>query len=642
MSQTYRLLDNELIEQIANSSPETQAEWLILSASEEFRGRWSVDSLHAGFFFDFEDIIGHYKTVAPSQLREFIDRAQEADYKLAFVEPPEIILDQFNHLKDPPPFSIESSLDETVNGFLPWQIVGFNKLIRDESLNAGLFIYDTGTGKTVSIAMGILWHRDHGHPFDLALVVVKSINKIDTQRKLLRLAGIESIVIDGLKEKRIGIYKDILDDLKKGKKVVAITNYEKFREDEAYFKNLVSKRDVLFFWDEMPTRLSNRNTQLWKAVKRTIWKSHWSKQRPKWFRSWELTATPLENSPEDQMSAMSLMCPDILGTVGSFHQDYVSYTNPLSRKPEKWKNLDKLEAKLEFMTHRVSRKDSEIAKFFPNMFHDPLTIDWNPIDRKIYDTLANMMKKDAEIEEPNILAMIQIMQMMCDAPSMIVQSGHNREAFEKLLRASAEDETDIFLEGPKGSEIALELLSQLPTPPNDDTHTKFQMLKEILTVKHPNEKVLIYMTWASYGWEPLTRKLDEWDISYVKFTGTDKQRQVAKDEFRKNPDIRVFLSSDAGSDSLDLPEASVGVNYNYPWKWTTITQREGRNNRVDSELDITYWYDLVMANSVDERKKQIIDRKHGYHQAIYDGHAIDESISSGMTKEDLLFILLGD
>ncbi len=48
-----------------------------------------------------------------------------------------------------------------------------------------------------------------------------------------------------------------------------------------------------------------------------------------------------------------------------------------------------------------------------------------------------------------------------------------------------------------------------------------------------------------------------------------------------------------------------------------------------------------MADSIEERKREIIDTKHGYHSTLFDGHAVEEATAAKMTKEDLMWILLG-
>ena len=647
----YRLLDDELLDEVENLDREDQAQYLFLVPSEDFRGRWSITSLWPDWFLDFEDIVGRYRTVAPARLDEFLSHAEDGGYPVVFSDPPEDILDEFERLSDPPPFELNSTLDNTVHGMLPWQIQGFNKLVLDESLKAGLVVWDTGTGKTAFIASAIRYHLDlpESHPFNLALVVVKKNNKVDTQRKLEQLGGIQSHVVQGPPKQRDKVYELVFENLENGMAQVVIANYESFRQDDEMFKALIEGRDCLFFWDEMPTRLSNRTTQLYEAIQHSVWKKFRTRKegfagavpRAKWMRQWELSATPIENSPDGLFSCIRVMDPALLGAVHDFHNDYVSYHNPISRAPEKWMNLDKLDATIEFMTHRASMDDPEIAAMFPEVMEDPLVIDWDSRDRSIYDMLAKKAAKsvDDEEDEVNILALIQVMQMICDAPSMINQSAKNRKTWEKMIE---EDEAWLKLNPVKGSDIAMGLIAQLGRELVDDHHTKFDTLREILIEKHPNDKALVYMTWAGYGFEPISAKLKEWGVSYVAYTGTDKQRQHAKDSFRSDPNIRVFLSSDKGSDSIDLPEAAVGVNYNLPWTWTRKRQRQGRNNRVDSSLATNWWYDLLMANSVELRKRDIIATKQGFHTQIFDGMAHDDSVSTKLSREDLMFILTGE
>jgi SNF2 family DNA or RNA helicase len=249
-----------------------------------------------------------------------------------------------------------------------------------------------------------------------------------------------------------------------------------------------------------------------------------------------------------------------------------------------------------------------------------------------------------ELEEANILSMIQIMQMICDAPSMVKESASNRDAFLDMLEQFGEtDEGYLPMSGPTGSEVARMLLTAIPAKSFHDVgHTKLEMWREIITERHPDSKILTFSTWADYIFPVWAFWLNKWDIPYVIFNGTEKQRQFALDSFREEPDIRVFLSGDAGSDSIDIPQANVVVNYNIPWKWTTLEQRVGRADRVDSTFDFIYRYDLIMPDSNDERKLAITNRKHQYHASIFDGKAIDEAYSASLSREDLMYLLLGD
>ena len=625
-------------------SPEEQASWVFLQLSDEYRGFWEVGSFQPNYFFDLEELIGPYRLVSPATLEDFFKLASQKGYKIAFAEDTTAILDKYAYLSLEPNVELHSALPETVKGFLPWQVVGYNKLIRDEEIKAGYVVWTTGSGKSAFIASAIKFHQEIGHPFDLAIVVVKSHAKFDTERKLKSLADIDSVILDGPPSKRVSLYDEVQDNLKQGTQQVIITNYEKFRDDTDELTALIKKRNVLLFWDEMPAKLSNRQTQLYKAVKKVLYQSFYSKPNPSWMRHWALTATPIENSPNDVFGCVNLMQPGLLGTVNQFYLTHVSSYNFFTGKPENWKNLGRLEAKLQHMTHRVSKDDPEVAALFPTIQTFPDVIDWHPRHRALYDKLTAKAKAAANgLDDMNILALIQVLQMICDAPSMIAASAANREAFTASLSACGWVSGSLpSYSSPKGSEVAQALVSDLDsTNLTDKGHSKLEYLREIITQKHPTEKVVVHSTWSSYIFPVWQRCLTEWGVSYVVFSGTAKQKQMALDAFRNDPSIRVFLSGDAGSDSIDIAEASVGINYNVPWKWTILRQREGRRDRVTSAFDTIYTYTLTMPDSVEERKQEICARKQSYHAKLFDGKAIEEMASAKMTREELLYMLFG-
>jgi hypothetical protein len=156
-TQPIQVLDDNLMQHIANLEPDDQGAWLVLAPHPDYKGAWYVDSLDPSFFFDFEDLIGEYRVVFPSGLEEFKQRADEYEYKLTWVKDPGEVLKAYESLAEVPPFEIKSHLPNTVNGYLPWQIEGYNKLVRNDA-RGGLCFWDTGTGKTVFITMAIAHH----------------------------------------------------------------------------------------------------------------------------------------------------------------------------------------------------------------------------------------------------------------------------------------------------------------------------------------------------------------------------------------------------------------------------------------------------------------------------------------------------
>jgi SNF2 family DNA or RNA helicase len=639
-----QILDDQLMHHIANLPPDEAGEWLILVPHDEFIGAWNVESLDPSFFFDFEDLIGEYRTLFPSGLEAFKRRCDEFSYRIAWAIDPADTLRAYESLHTPPPFSIRSGLEGTVNGFLPWQIEGYNKLIAPDGLRGGLCFWDTGMGKSVFVAMAIMHHMK-AHDVDTALVVVKSNNKTDMKRKLKKLADIDSVILDGYKPiKRIEKYVE-LDKLDRR---VIIMNYEKFREDQPFMEALVTGRRVLVLWDEMPTKLKNRGTLLYNSVRDVLYERvpnkdepynkeiRWNLKRPAWLRQYELTATPIERDPGDQFSCVRLIDPNVLGTASKFEKEHVLLRDPFSKKPKKWTRVDRIGHKLNHMMHRVDKTDPKVAPYFPKLIEEPVYIDWNDKHRRIYDTLASKAALELEEgEDVSILALINALQMICDAPSMINMSAFKREEFENLLMEASEDEEIVR----QGSEIAMKLMQQLGEL-SDEGHPKLQRLKEDLTERYPDDKVIFFSTWAEYLHPIITEHLDGWGVTYEVYAGTDRQRQTAKDRWRSDPECRVLVSSDAGSDSVDLPEASLVINYNLPWLFSRLRQRINRASRADSGHARLRVLNYLMADSVEERRMTLIEIRRGYHEE-FTSLSVKESQSARYTMDDLLFALLG-
>jgi SNF2 family DNA or RNA helicase len=615
-----RVLDPGLMQSIAASDDADK--WLILEEHPDFPGAWVAQCLDPNWILDFPDLLSA-RAVTPAGLKGFLDRANSLDYEVAFGEPPTSILSVYERLNDEPTVELASPLEGTTKGFLPYQVNGFNFL---KDLHSGVAMWSTGTGKTV-LASGLLKYHLEVGSFDYAWVVVKAHNKINTQRTLKRLADIDCLVLDGPQKRR---HETLTGLLEAPNPTVVITNYEKFRIDVAHLLPLFEKR-VLLIWDEMPTKLKSRNTRLYKAIRKLLYKKvDMSVQRPQELRQYMLSATPIENGPEDWYNCVRLLDPKLYGTVKHFRDDYVSSYNPFSYEPSAWKNLDRMGLKAAHITHQVDKSSPDISAQFPQTIEEQFFIDWDKSDRAVYDLLAEEAKKsliDREFFENGIFGLIAAMQMMCCAPSMVSNSAALREAYEEGWGPYA------------GSDVALKLQKLLTRRLTDDKHTKIETLRQLLTEEHPDEKVVLFSSFNDTLHPILEKFLNDWNVPYVRYSGSPKQKQIAQDYFCNEDFVRVFLSSDQGSDSLNLEQASVVINYDPPWKWSTKTQRQNRIHRVTSGFQKVRFYDLLMADSVEERKLKVISKKKGYHEGVFKGAISEQSESARMSHDDLLYII---
>jgi hypothetical protein len=656
----HTLLDDALEQAIVDACETERDRWLILEADDRFLGHWEVQGFGSDFRFDLAGVIGPMRLVSPASLEAFLDACDEFGYAVAFADDPEAILEPYRRLSEPPRVQLTSSLPGTVNGLLPFQARGMNFLC--DQPRAGVAQWSTGCGKAVLQTALLKYHQDS---YGLCWSLVKAHNKINAQRTYLRFAGVEAILLEGTLSQREASYLDLLERLNAGERgLVVVSNYEKFRDDFCSFKRSKSGEwlarlrpefapffeiDSLYLWDEMPTKLKSRASKLYKGVIACLYNSpypSWEKRRASWLRQYMFSATPIENDPEDFFNCVRLMDPDVYGTVKDFRAKHVKrYSHFDPNKPEKWHRLDEMQLAAAHIVHQADKeRDPEIRRQFPASLPDLRVLDWSDEHWASYKRLIDLAEQAAdeaeeEGETVNLLALITVLQMYCDLPSMVSHSGALREAWEAAVEDAGPNTPVPPLEGSKVAQRLLGLLGG--KLPKDADHSKLLELKTILLDEYPDDKILIFSRFSKSFLPSMSRSLEEWEVKHVVYGGTPRQLQEAEDSFKSDPSVRVFLSSDRGSDSINLQEARIGINYDLPLLWSRKVQRDNRKNRVTSAFSHTIDIDLVMADSVELRILEIIERKKSYHDALFGGVIADQSISASTTSADLRYILRG-
>ncbi len=140
---------------------------------------------------------------------------------------------------------------------------------------------------------------------------------------------------------------------------------------------------------------------------------------------------------------------------------------------------------------------------------------------------------------------------------------------------------------------------------------KIASLMELITRKHPTEKVLVFTEaadTAAYLDEELSRRGLE-DVAAV--TGNSEnptalacrfspQSNQGVDAGRNQPELRVLISTDVLSEGQNLQDARIVVNYDLPWAIVRLVQRAGRVDRIGQQAKTVLVYSLMPSGSVDE------------------------------------------
>jgi SNF2 family DNA or RNA helicase len=604
-----------LIDELKSKSGVEQNRVLFLEQHPEYPTHYLVNSFDPLYPHKLKELIGPYRAVSMFKLDMFKAKADEEGYeKIVFLNDPKPVIDRIDSLTEPYPYGLEGI------ELRPFQLQGFNYL-KDNP--ADIVNWSTGAGKSVFAVAKAKYLLKLGL-VDKVVVVSREHNKINWQRTLNDIGSITATIPEGIaseaserRSKRLAQYKT---------SQVFIINYEKFRtrgkpakgqtresagDGEELLSVLKNKR-VYFIWDEMPTKLKNPSTATYKGAIKCV------KATKEAYQS-ALTATPLENAPEDVYAFVKILtCKlenKVFTNLTDFKKTYAKSMNPWARWQVATWDMEKLQEmgmRLAHMTHQADKyRDPEIRAQFPKEHWEDIIIDMSEQDKALYKSVLKDIKTEYNMQD-EILSKLLVLQLICNNPATLTI------AQSELARAIAEKKK-----------------------PTDRYCAKLDTLRELLG--QIGGKVVLFTMYNDLGAKLLAKYVGDWGFTYVLFDGNAKKKQEALDRFKSDRRIKVFISSDQGSDSINLEEATTVINYDLPWKNSTLVQRVNRINRITSEAEHIFYYNLIVANSMEERKVKILTKKRGWQDAIFGGEISDQTDEMGrLGQHDLWYILTGE
>lgn len=169
--------------------------------------------------------------------------------------------------------------------------------------------------------------------------------------------------------------------------------------------------------------------------------------------------------------------------------------------------------------------------------------------------------------------------------------------------------------------------------------SKYKHLLTALTTywqQHPDSKVVLFAFFKP-TLRYLAKRLAEDGIPSLMLTGDiagDKQGVV--DEFAKPASPKILLSSEVGSEGLDLQFASVVVNYDLPWNPMVVEQRIGRIHRIGQTAERIVVINLICDGTVDERiYYRLYERLDLFQRTLGDLEAVIGPLINDLSREIL-------
>jgi hypothetical protein len=163
-------------------------------------------------------------------------------------------------------------------------------------------------------------------------------------------------------------------------------------------------------------------------------------------------------------------------------------------------------------------------------------------------------------------------------------------------------------------------------------------------IDEEDRKIVLFSEWTTMLGliEPL---LEKRKAGYVRLDGSvpQKKRQGLIHDFQRDPDCKLFITTNAGATGLNLQAANTVINVDLPWNPAVLEQRISRVHRMGQKRPVQAFL-LVTEETLEEKLLGTLSAKHELALATLDPDSRVKTVDLASGMEELkrrLEILLG-
>ncbi len=272
------------------------------------------------------------------------------------------------------------------------------------------------------------------------------------------------------------------------------------------------------------------------------------------------------------------------------------------------------------------------------VFRDPMTlsVSFSPEERQTYERVTRVLRdRSYGLEGVSVFALISRQRQMASSLPAALYGWHEQDILEEI---AWEDFGGLITPGqdelPELPEIDISLAGELEEKDSKYLKLRDEYLRPLI-LKHPNEKVIIFAFFRG-TLTYLQRRLEADGFDTALIMGSDKRSREERNEVLKrfaDPEgPSILLSSEVGSEGIDLQFCRSLVNYDLPWNPMRVEQRIGRIDRLGQKAERISIVNLFVEDTIEDRiLERLYDRIGVFRETIGDLEQI-----LGDVSEDIL------
>jgi superfamily II DNA or RNA helicase len=294
-----------------------------------------------------------------------------------------------------------------------------------------------------------------------------------------------------------------------------------------------------------------------------------------------LTATPIQNRLWDLYSLVDLLTvarghDNPFGSEDMFARRFIA-DNRMQARQLKAEARDEFRSIVYSYMSRVRRGDAKL--YFPERKVLMHKVNPTPAELELIKTIAE------PIQKLNILTQIGILQALTSSPEALMAQ------LDNMAR-----------KGSVPAELAASVKAIVTRMPQSAKLRGLGSLIEQLKKKNPDGWRLVVFTGRRETQTTIQNFLEGHGLKVGIINGDSGERnQETINSFRKKPPgCRVIVSTEAGSEGLNLQVANVLVNYDLPWNPMIVEQRIGRIQRLATDHAFVSIYNVTLTGTFEE------------------------------------------
>ena len=278
-----------------------------------------------------------------------------------------------------------------------------------------------------------------------------------------------------------------------------------------------------------------------------------------------------------------------------------------------------------------------------------LTVNFSPLEREIYERVTEQTRQQTKGKKGvSLFRLIARQRQMASCMAAALETWRADGILDELVDESLWEDFGIAAQlrekagvdqSAQAAAISLQHINPADLEAVDSKYSELQTFLKAELNKTPNEKFVIFAYFRG-TLKYLKRRLEIEGISTCLIMGDmGEAKWDVVNQFRQPDGPSVLLSSEVGSEGIDLQHCRFLVNYDLPWNPMRVEQRIGRLDRLGQKAERI---SIVNFSLIDTIEEKILERLYKRINIFEESIGDLENILGDMTEKLLIELFEAD